>query len=402
MPLESISRACFKLIHGKNLVYNQCWEDPRLDRAALEFSPRDEVLVITSAGCNALDYALAGVNHVYAVDMNFRQNAVLELKKAGLAELDYDTFFSLFGKGKLPDWNKLYPARLRPRLSAEAKQFWDKNGNFFKGAGRRNSYYFRGTSGLFAWMVNGYINRVAKIRQAVNEMLDAKTVDEQKEIFKRARLHESLFRPMVQWLLRRDTTMALLGVPRSQRQQLDRDYPGGIAQFIIDRIETVFAKLPLADNYFWRVYLTGEYTPDCCPEYLKAENFERLKNGVADRVTTHTNSVLGFLENHPGQISRFILLDHMDWLYSNYREVLAAEWQGIVDRAAPETKLIWRSAGLSVDFVDPIEVTVNGQKKQMRDLLHYNRELADKLHPIDRVNTYGSFYIADLRTESRG
>lgn len=396
MPLESISRACFKLIHGKNLVYNQCWEDPRLDRVALELTPRDDVLVITSAGCNALDYALAGANHVYAVDMNFRQNALLDLKKAAIAKLDYEQFFSLFGQGRLADWDTIYPEKLRPQLDSPAQQFWDKNGKFFKGTGRRNSFYFRGTSGLFAWMVNGYINRVAKIRHSINEILEAKNVEEQREIFKRAKLHESLFRPLVQWLLRRDTTMALLGVPRSQRQQLDRDYPGGIAQFIVDRIETVFTRLPLADNYFWRVYLTGQYTQECCPEYLKPDHFEALRNGVADKVTTHTDSVLGFLEEHPGQISRFVLLDHMDWLYSNYREVLAAEWQGIVDRAAPETRIIWRSAGLSVDFVDPIEVTVNGQTKKMSELLHYKTELAAQLHPIDRVNTYGSFYIADL------
>ena len=38
-------------------------------------------------------------------------------------------------------------------------------------------------------------------------------------------------------------------------------------------MEAVFAKLPFVDNYFWRVYITGSYTPDCCPEYLKPANF---------------------------------------------------------------------------------------------------------------------------------
>lgn len=397
MPLDRISRTCFNLIHGKNLVYNQCWEDPRLDRVALDLTPQDDVLVITSAGCNALDYALAGANHVYAVDMNYRQNALLELKKAAIGNLTYEQLFSLFGQGRLADWGSVYPEKLRPSLPESAQKFWDRNGKFFRGVGRRNSFYFRGTSGLFAWIVNGYINRVAKIREGVDEILNAGSIEEQQEIFQRARLHERLFRPMVQWLLRRDTTMALLGVPRSQRQQLDRDYKGGVAQFIIDRIETVFTKLPLADNYFWRVYLTGQYTRDCCPEYLKEENFEKLKGGVADRVTTHTNSALGFLEQHPGQISRFVLLDHMDWLYSNYRDVLAAEWQGIVDRASPNARVIWRSASLTCEFIDPIEVKVDGQKKKMSQLLHYNRDLAARLHPVDRVNTYGSFHIADLK-----
>ena len=60
----------FNMVHGRNLVYNTCWEDPRLDRVALELGPNDNVLVITSAGCNALDYALDAPNSVHAVDMN--------------------------------------------------------------------------------------------------------------------------------------------------------------------------------------------------------------------------------------------------------------------------------------------------------------------------------------------
>ena len=76
--LDWVSGRVFKFVHGNNLVYNTCWEDPRLDRVALQFQPSDNVLVITSAGCNALDYALCEPNHVYAVDMNPRQNALLD------------------------------------------------------------------------------------------------------------------------------------------------------------------------------------------------------------------------------------------------------------------------------------------------------------------------------------
>ncbi|MDB4756823.1 BtaA family protein, partial [Mariniblastus sp.] len=75
MVFDWISQRVFKTVHQNNLVYNTCWEDPRLDRVALEIGPDENVLVITSAGCNALDYALNSPNHVYAVDMNPRQNA---------------------------------------------------------------------------------------------------------------------------------------------------------------------------------------------------------------------------------------------------------------------------------------------------------------------------------------
>src|SRR5260221_5455097 len=96
---ERLNSVCFRFAPRRSLVYNTCWEDPRLDREALDLGPFDRVLVITSAGCNALDYALEGPEHVYAVDMNSRQNALLDLKLAAIRRLHYQTVFSMFGRG---------------------------------------------------------------------------------------------------------------------------------------------------------------------------------------------------------------------------------------------------------------------------------------------------------------
>jgi S-adenosylmethionine-diacylglycerol 3-amino-3-carboxypropyl transferase len=396
MILDRLSKVCFNQVHGRNLIYNQCWEDPRLDHVALELGPEDSVVVITSAGCNAIDYALAAPKHVYAVDVNPRQNALLELKLAGIRRLDYEQFFALFGRGRLDDWFRVYGTELRPELSPSARKFWDRRGWYFSSSDRRGSFYFHGTAGTFAWLVNHYINKVIKSRRAINSLLNAVDVFEQQRVFHEEQLEAAMFKPLMKWFLRRDTTLSLLGVPRPQRKQLERNYPGGIAQFIKDRVETVFSKLSLTDNYFWRVYLTGQYTPECCPNYLKREHFERLKNGLVDRISVRTDSLLGFLRTHPQRISRFVLLDHMDWLCENMHDVLADEWQAIVDRAAPNTRVLFRSAGLEVDYVDPLEVRVKGRTHRLGDMLKYNYELARDLHAIDRVNTYGSFYIADL------
>ena len=102
-----VNRRIFTTVHGNNLVYNTCWEDPRLDRVALDIGPDDNVLVITSAGCNSLDYALAEPNHVNAVDMNPRQNALLDLKMSAIRNLEFDDFFKMFGEGRLPGARKI-------------------------------------------------------------------------------------------------------------------------------------------------------------------------------------------------------------------------------------------------------------------------------------------------------
>ena len=37
------SGVCFNMVHRHNLVYNTCWEDPRLDRGRPEPRPDDTV-----------------------------------------------------------------------------------------------------------------------------------------------------------------------------------------------------------------------------------------------------------------------------------------------------------------------------------------------------------------------
>lgn len=387
-----ISGRVFKFVHGNNLVYNTCWEDPRLDRQALQLTPQDRVLVITSAGCNALDYALTGPAHVYAVDMNPRQNALLELKLAGIRHLEFDDFFSLFGQGYHPRAAAVYQAQLRRHLSPWAQNYWDRFIRFFDK--RRRSFYYRGTSGTFARGIRYYIDRVARLRPEVAALLECKTVQEQQEIYQR--IHQRFWSRSMRFALNRDSTLSMLGVPKAQRLQIDNQYPGGILSFIQDSMEAVFAKLPIHENYFWRVYITGSYTRDCCPEYLKEANFQHLKSTGVSNISVHTDSVQGFLDKGGEPISRFVLLDHMDWLSEHLFPLLELEWQAILKRAAPGTRVLWRSGGLRTDFIDRVQVSRNGKPLRLSELLTYHSEQAAQLHELDRVHTYGSFYIADL------
>lgn len=392
---DRLSNACFQWVHGRNLVYNTCWEDPRIDRVALALRPEHAVLVITSAGCNALDYVLQEPRVVHCVDVNPRQNALLQLKLAGIAALDHTDFFSLFGHGSAVHHRELYHDALRPRLEGFARRYWDKYIDFFRRGPGRSSFYFRGTAGYFARTANQFADRVLGIRDQVERLLSAQSVEQQEEIYLRE-IKPVLWSRPVKWMVARDTTLSLLGVPRAQRQQVERYHDRGIAGFIEDCVETVFTQLPLHDNYFWRVYLTGHYTHDCCPEYLRPENFARLKAGLADRVRVHTNSVAGFLKEQPATVDRFVLLDHMDWMSAWRQDLLQEEWQQLLDRAAPNARFLWRSGGTETAFVDPVIVQRDGRPTRVGDLLRYDRDLANRLHPLDRVHTYGSFSIAQL------
>lgn len=388
-----LSDRWFSLVHRTQLIYNTCWEDPRLDREALRLGPDDTVLTITSAGCNALDYALDGPERIIAVDLNPHQNALLELKIAAIRSLDYEDFFALFGRGRLPGLALRYATHLRKRLSTPARDYWDCHLRFFAGTGSRPTFYFHGAAGVFAWLMNRYIDIVADVRDEIEAILQAATLDQQRDIYFQ-RLKPSFWGPFVRWLIRRDVSLSLLGVPRSQRLQIDRVFPGGVAAFVERSLDAVFAELPLRDNYFWRVYLTGEYAPHCCPEYLTFDNFLRLRDGLVDRIEVHTASVADYLRSNEAPVTRFVLLDHMDWLAEHAPEALRAEWQAIFDRAAPGARIVWRSAGVEREFVDRISIQRGGCVVPVRELLNYEDQLAGRLHALDRVHTYGSFHVA--------
>jgi S-adenosylmethionine-diacylglycerol 3-amino-3-carboxypropyl transferase len=387
------SRRVFNSVHQNNLVYNTCWEDPRLDRVALDLTPDDTVMVITSAGCNTLDYALCGPKQVCAVDMNPRQNALLQLKQSAIRNLEFEDFFQMFGRGYWPEVSQVYKQKLRDQLCTWSQAFWDKKLKFFENPKR--TFYYRGTSGAFARMVALYVDRVIKVRPEIEALLACQSVEEQREIY-HGRLKDKFWTGLIKFAMRRDTTLSMLGVPKAQRRQIETQYKGGVVQYIQDSLEAVFAELPLRDNYFWRVYLNGAYTPECCPEYLKPEGFSALKAGLVDRITVKTDSVQGFLEKHDQPITRFVLLDHMDWLSDKFFPLLESEWQAIIERAAPKARILWRSGGLKTEFIKKVQVRKDNQIIPINELLTYDEALAAELHQKDRVHTYASFYIANL------
>src|ERR1044071_9064883 len=85
-------------------VYNQIWEDPRVDVQALQLDGNSRVLTISSGGCNAINYLLENPESVTAVDLNRHHIYLLNLKLAALKYLPgHESFFAFFGAGRGPN-----------------------------------------------------------------------------------------------------------------------------------------------------------------------------------------------------------------------------------------------------------------------------------------------------------
>lgn len=373
----------FRRIHNHRLIYNACWEDSRIDRQLLKIGHDSQVVMLTSAGCNALDYLLDEPASVFAVDVNPRQNALLELKKALIVHEEFAAFFAMFGLGAAADYREIY-GRVRSHLPGYAQKFWDRKIEYFDPNSPRRSFYFHGTSGNVAWFFKHYFFGVLReLRDRVSELLEAQSLAEQQEVFEK--IEPRLWNSMVRWLLRHPVFMAHLGVPRPQMEIIAQQYPGGLANYVRDSVRHVATQIPIQDNYFWRVYVTGSYTPSCCPNYLKAENFYRLRD-LVDRLKTHSATLTDFLRRHPGEYSHYVLLDHQDWLAWHDPEALHDEWRLIMKNSRPGTKILLRSAGWQLDFLPPDVVP----------RLKFFPELTKQMHELDRVGTYGSLHLAEV------
>jgi S-adenosylmethionine-diacylglycerol 3-amino-3-carboxypropyl transferase len=395
--IDSFDQKVFDAIYSRSLVYNTCWEDPAVDRQALRIGPDDAVLVITSAGCNALDYALAGARRIHAVDANPRQTALLELKLAGIRTLEFDDFFQLFGAGRHPRFRELYGDVLRAELSEFARGFWDRNGEWFCQGDPRDTFYYYGLSGLVARAFRAYLRVRPRLREGIEAIFAARDLDEQRDIYDR-RIGPLMWGKGMKWTLSRQITMSLLGVPHPQRKEVERQHPLGVAGFIQEAIEYVARHLPIRTNYFWGLYLRGAYSAECCPEYLKRDNFLALKWGLVRRIEPRTMTVTEFLQGHDAPVSRCVLLDHMDWMSSYYPQALAEEWEAILARATPDARVIFRSAHAAPAYLRELAVAHAGNIRLLHERLVFHPELAAALTREDRVHTYAGFHIADIRS----
>ncbi len=166
---------------------------------------------------------------------------------------------------------------------------------------------------------------------------------------------------------------------------ISEKYPGGLEGYVRDKIRHVFTEIPVSDNYFWRVYFKGRYKRKCCPNYLKKENFEFLKEH-ADKIRCFTMSYTDFLMKNPGCYTHFVLLDHQDWLAWHNPEALKDEWAEILKNSSKGSRILLRSAGTDLAFLGDVDT----------GMLKFHEDLTSLLHRRDRVGTYGSFHMAEV------
>lgn len=376
-------------------VYNQIWEDPRVDVQALQIDSNSRILTISSGGCNAMNYLLEGPQSVTAVDLNRHHIYLLDLKLAALKNLpDYEPFFHFFGAGRGENTGSDYLRYIAPHLDRETRAFWESNtvlGSFLYGD---RISYFR-DRGLYDHSRNGYFLRFfhwlsRRLGCDIEQILEARSLDEQRAMYDR---HIDPFFDglIIRVVGKLPVTLFGLGIPPQQYNELTREISSGgtIIDIYRRRVRKLACDFPIGENYFaWQAF-ARKYDVErrrAIPDYLKESNFARLRAN-ADRLQTRIGSATDEIRNSSaGTFNRFVLLDAQDWMD---RDGLIDLWSAIAEKAEPGSRVIFRTAGSS----SPVETSL---PEDLRSRFVYEKELSQNLFEQDRSSIYGGFHLYSL------
>ncbi|RUP47410.1 hypothetical protein BC936DRAFT_145760 [Jimgerdemannia flammicorona] len=364
----------------RSYIYAFTWEDPRVDLEFLNLTKDDTMFVITSAGDNALEYALQSQpKRIHCIDMNPCQNHLLELKLAGISSLNYDDFWRMFGDGKHHEFETLLHDVLSPHLSSHAFQYWDHNVDRFA-----HKFYKTGYSGLALGIVEWWV-RMQGLHKEVHAMCHARTIEEQKRIYEE-KIRPAVFSPMLRKVLNNPMFMwNALGVPINQMNMYLEECT--TRQYMEDTLDPIINRsLFRNDQYFYHVVLMQKYTHESCPSYLTEKGFQQLKkSGALDAFRLHTDSILNVLKSLPAEhLTRTVVMDHMDWFDRSSSE-LEEEILEMARTTAKGGHVYWRSAGRVPWYNRLFEKY--GFKVEPLGV----REIGSGVS-LDRVNMYASFY----------
>lgn len=370
-------------------VYNQIWEDPRVDLTALRLQPDSRVVTIASGGCNLVNYLVDDPARVVALDLNPAHVALSRLKLAAIARLpDHEALFRFFGAADDAANRQAYQRHLAPHLDPETRHFWEARG----WTGRRRVDYF--ATGLYRRALLGrflgLLHLVARMAgHTPAALLAATSMDEQR------RLYDVAIAPLfdlklVKWLGRLPVLSYSLGIPAAQFDQMRQQAGGDIVGLYRERVRRLACDFPVGDNYFaWQAF-SRRYDRDerrAVPDYLRPESYPVIRDRI-ERVEVRLASMTAYLADQPdASFDRYVLLDAQDWMNPPH---LTALWRQIGRTARPGARVIFRTAAAESPLEGAVPATV------LEPWLA-EAELGRTLLAQDRSAIYGGFHIYSRR-----
>ncbi|ROW14275.1 hypothetical protein VPNG_04251 [Cytospora leucostoma] len=379
-------------------IYAFTWEDSRADARILSLKSDDVVLAICSAGDNILSYVMQSPSRVHAVDLNPTQCHLLELKVASYVALPYEDFWKLFGEGRHPDFRRLLISKLSPHLSSRAFQYWLSNTHIF--ASRRGRGLYDTGGSKHAIRVMRWIARIFGLRRFIKAILEAKTLNEQREIW-HGSIRPALFSKLVNRLVvsQEKFLWAALGVPKHQLSMLEADHAAfcgddkaratrshAVWNYMANTLDPMVENTHIAaDNPYYHVCLAGQFSRKCHPEYLSPKAHARLSRpGAFEGLRIHTDEIDEVIARiTSGTLTVAVVMDSMDW-FDPDSDAATSQIRKLNRALKLGGRVVLRSSALTPWYIKDFE------REGFAARSHEQRTPGAC---IDRVNMYASCWV---------
>jgi S-adenosylmethionine-diacylglycerol 3-amino-3-carboxypropyl transferase len=298
-------------LSSEQLLYACVWEDEELLADTLAIDAKDDVLSISSAGCNVLALLSRGARSVTAVDLNPLELGLLELKIAAIRSLSCEATAELVGETPSSRRLSLYQ-ELRSQLSVEAQTLWDARSEMIESgivrAGRLEQYF-----AAFA---------KKRLPQVWDDSLALALVDEGAPAARKALLETRGNLGPLRVAVREHFSAAAMAQGRSEAQ-LAQVGIVDVGEENYQRFMRFIAERSWRGNHYLERLLTGRLRrPHEGPLYLRPAVFEQLR-GLVDRVRIVRAEIGKVLDESPvGTFSKANLSDLFEYLSESDAEGL--------------------------------------------------------------------------------
>jgi len=346
------------------LIFTLNWEDPEMDRKALNIRPGDAMMTITSGGCNTLAFLLQNPAVIHTIDINPSQSHVIELKIEAMKLLDFKEYLSFVGLEPSENRLKIY-SDIRKRLSKAAADFWDYNSAIIN-----NGFLVNGRYERFVKLVGRFIRLIQGSRR-INDLFIERSLTDQRIFYEK------------EWNTWRTRTIFNLFFNKHilARRGLKADYftfddgSNTFAESFFRRFSKVLRDVPVSGNYFLHLYLKGCYKSiHELPDYLLENNYEIIRSRL-DRIHIVTGDAKKWLGETPDNslnclsLSNICELMSLDDTFRLFSEVLRT--------GTPGARICFRN------LVIPREVP-----ETLRDKIIRDKELSEEIFNRDRSFVY--------------
>lgn len=272
-----------------NLIrYSLVWEGADTLYNGLNIDERDNLLMITSAGCNVLNALLKDPKSLTAIDLNPEQNQLLLFKKHVIEHHDHETFSSILGfcgNQKVKEaWQKISPT-LDPVLREHWEEFFEKNTRGIISSGKLESYIL----GFLPGMPD-------EMQQKIRKLFEFKDLRKQYAFFLKE-LHGTDFQEAFIYYFDQQN------LSKGRDSKLFKYVKASGGQIFYSRLKD-FVETDLLKNNFhlWFFMFGPEEIPKAIlPPCYRQENFSRLKNKFGS-LKVVTGEAIEFLMSPAGKL----------------------------------------------------------------------------------------------------